>query len=466
MKPGIRTSAVMAAVLLLSSAGAYWLGSRSQIHPSKMEGNVQKERRVLYWFDPMVPQQHFDKPGKSPFMDMDLVPKYADEADASGVAIPSASVQSLGVRTQVVEVAPLVSKTRVSGSIAWDQRASRDVSARVDGLVHALHVRAIATQVRKGQVLAELIAPQWNSAAQEYLALQSVQSAEGRALRAAARDRLQSLGMSSAQIGAIRRGGNSIALLAPADGVVSELAVREGQSVQAGMSLMRLNGLDTVWVEAAIPQSQAALVKDGASARLQTSVYPGEEFSGKVELLPMELDARTRTLSARIVLENPGHRLLPGMFAEVEIEAAPGYPHPLVPDGAVIATGDDHRVMIESQSGRFVPLRVVIGRSAGGRTEVLTGLEGGEHVVVNGQFLIDSEASLEGALERMSTPGDASTLDQDHHDMQQSPGSAHEHAGHAMPDVADSAPKSDQTAAPDPHAGHDHGKPADPEPQP
>lgn len=180
----------------------------------------------------------------------------------------------------------------------------------------------------------------------------------------------------------------------------------------------------------------------------------------------MELDARTRSLRGRIVLENPGHRLLPGMFAEVEIEAAPGEPHPLVPDGAVIATGDDHRVMIETDAGRFTPLRVVIGRSAGGRTEILAGLEGGERVVVNGQFLIDSEASLEGALQRMSTPGDASPLDHDHRDMQPSPGPEHEHAGHVMPDAADSAPKSDQAAAPDPHAGHDHGKPVDPEPQP
>lgn len=466
MKSGIRTRIAMLAVLLLSLTVSYWLGSRSHVHSTNAEGAVQKERRVLYWFDPMVPQQHFDNPGKSPFMDMDLVPKYADEVDTGGVAISASSVQSLGMRTQVVEVARLSDRIRVSGSIAWDQNAIREISARVDGLVHVLNVRAVATRVSKGQVLAELIAPQWNSAAQEYRALQSVQSAEGRALRAAARDRLQSLGMSEAQIGAIRRVDNSIALHAPADGVISELAIREGQSVQAGTTLMRINGLDTVWVDAAIPQAHAALVKDGASARLRTNAYPGEEFSGAFELLPMELDEQTRSLRARIVVENPGHRLLPGMFAEVEIEGTPGEPHPLVPDGAVIATGDDHRVMIETKSGRFAPMRVFIGRSAGGRTEILAGLEGGERVVVSGQFLIDSEASLEGALERMSTPGDASTLNHDHHHMQPSPSSAHEHAGHVMPDAADSARKSDQTAAPGPHAGHDHEKPSEPGPQP
>jgi Cu(I)/Ag(I) efflux system membrane fusion protein len=405
-------------VALVITAGiAYWLGSRTRESSPSNSDLPQVERKVLYWYDPMVPQQHFDKPGKSPFMDMQLVPKYAGEGEANGVVVSAASVQNLGVRTQTAEVERLITNVHASGNIAWDQRATRDVSARVDAVIDKLHVRADSERVRRGQVLADLIAPQWSAAAQEYLVLQSMQSADARDLRAAARDRLRVLGMSETQILSLRNGQGSIALHAPMDGVVSELAVREGQSVQAGMLLMRINGLDTVWVEVALAQSQTVWVRDGAPVRIRIDAFPGEEFSGTLELLPAELDPATRSLRARIVVANPHHRLLPGMFAELEIEGTPHEPHPLVPDAALIATGDDQRVMIETGAGRFTPVRVVTGRSAGGRTEILEGLQGGERVVVNGQFLIDSEASLQGALQRLSTPAEADRVNHLHHEM-------------------------------------------------
>ncbi|MDQ3160692.1 MAG: efflux RND transporter periplasmic adaptor subunit, partial [Pseudomonadota bacterium] len=199
-------------------------------------------------------------------------------------------------------------------------------------------------------------------------------------------------------------GNPRVVLRAPTNGVVASLQVRQGQRVRAGMALMTVNGLDTVWVEAAVPQAQAAGIVPGTPVTVRVSAFPGQTFDGEVESLLPDLDSTTRTQRARIVLENPVRRLVPGMFAEVAFAGAQGERRPLVPDDALIATGTDARVIVATGDGRFRPVRVAAGRSAGGRTAILRGLKGGERVVVSGQFLIDSESSLSGALERLSPP--------------------------------------------------------------
>ena len=373
-------------------------------------------REVLYWYDPMVPDQKFDRPGKSPFMDMDLVPRYADESQGAGsVQVDPATMQSLGVRTATVERGQLASGLVVPGTIAWDQRSAWQVSAQAAGVLSRLHVRTPFEPVREGQPLAELIAPEWSAAAAEYRALADASSPQARDLRAASRDRLRALGMDEAQIRRIGQAdaGPTVVLRAPADGVVSAIEVREGQQVAPGMPLLTVNGLDTVWVDAAVPQAQAATVSAGMPVQATVSGFPGETFHGKVEALLPSVEPGTRTQTARVVLDNPRHRLAPGMFAELQFAGATGEAHPLIPDDALIATGSDARVIVAEGAGRFRPVRVRTGRSAGGMTEVLAGLEGGEEVVVSGQFLIDSEASLSGALERLGAPGDAAAPDPD-----------------------------------------------------
>ena len=380
-------------------------------------------------------------------MDMDLVAKYPDAAqpdgdDGGSVQVSAASLQNLGVRTAAVAVGALSTGAHVPGSIAWDQRAAYAVNARVDGVIETLHVRAPFERVRKGQALAELIAPEWNAAAQEYLALGRAGSADARALQGAARNRLRVLGMDDGQIRGLRTGSPRVVLRAAHDGVVSQLDVRQGQRVQAGMPLMTINGLATVWVEAAIPQAQAAGIAPGTQVTARISAFPGETFDGEVEALLPNVDAGNRTQMARIVLDNPGQRLAPGMFADLQFAGAAGEVRPLVPDEALIATGSDARVIVALGEGRFQPVRVTTGQSAGGRTEILSGLSGGEQVVVSGQFLIDSEASLSGALDRLTTAV---------------PSKPDPHAGHDMSTKpAEPAPPAKPTA-PDPHAGHDMG---------
>ena len=404
-RPLVIFAAVIAAVALLVAG---YLGGRHQATtaPAPAHSSVTAPGtagKVLYWYDPMVPQQHFDKPGLSP-MGMQMVPKYADEGAAKDVVrIDPATVQNLGVRTAPVERRVLASAIRVPGTITWDLRQAITISARTDAVVSKLDVRAPYTVVKAGEPLADLLAPQWSSALAEYGALQQAQSADAKDLRAASRERLQVLGLTPADIRAARRGsGAAITLHAPQAGVVTTLDVREGQRVTAGQTLMTVNGLSTVWIEAALPQAAAGTVRSGTPVVVTVDALPGRLFHGTVETLLPDVDAMTRTQRARIVLDNPDGALSPGMFASVQLNPTPDEAVPVVPDDALIATGTHTRVILAEGDGHFRAVSVRTGRAAGGYTEVLDGLHGGEKVVVSGQFLIDSEASLSGALERLN----------------------------------------------------------------
>ncbi|MBB1062055.1 efflux RND transporter periplasmic adaptor subunit [Lysobacter spongiae] len=358
----------------------------------------QTERKVLYWYDPMVPDQHFDKPGKSPFMDMQLMPKYADEVAGDGVRIDAGLQQNVGIRTAPVEFGRLTSTVRVPGTLTWDLRQESVVSARVEGIVSRVQVKAPYTKVTRGQPLASLLAPSWSSALAEAQALRQAQSTSARELQLAAQQRLRVLGVP----GGMARDG-SVTLSAPRHGVVTEVLAREGQTVMPGTPLFRINGTDTLWLEAAIPQANAMALRPGTPVEAVVSAAPGQTFVGEVEALLPLVDTTSRTQRARIVLRNPGNVLAPGMFAEVTLQPQDGVAVPLVPTEALIATGADSRVIVQDADGGFRPVRVRAGRSSGGRTEILAGLTGREKIVVSGQFLIDSEASLSGALERLNS---------------------------------------------------------------
>lgn len=394
-------AALAAGLLAMGLAAGYWWAQRGGDHDMAMADAAAtegSERKVLYWYDPMVPDQHFDQPGKSPFMDMQLVPKYADEVAGGSVSIDPGLRQSVGIRTEQVDVGRLTATVRVPGTLAWDLRRESVVSAFTDSLVSRVRVKAPYTNVARGQPLAVLLAPAWSSALAEAQALQQAQSTAARELRSAAQQRLRVLGVPS-DLG----GDGSVTVYAPHDGVVTEVLAREGQAVTPGTPLFRVNGTATLWLEAAIPQADAAVLRPGTPVKAVVSAVPGQTFDGEIETLLPQVSMASRTQQARIVLRNPGGALAPGMFAEVMVQPEGGAPVPLVPTEALIATGTDSRVIVQDADGGFRPVRVRTGRSGSGRTEILTGLKGGERVVVSGQFLIDSEASLSGMLERLET---------------------------------------------------------------
>ncbi len=391
---------VASVALLFAGLGlGYWWG-RSGAEPSTpgMAEAKASEGKVLYWYDPMVPDQHFDKPGKSPFMDMELVAKYADETSEGGIAIAPGVRQNLGMRTVVVKRGSLAGSVRVPGTIGWDLRQERVVSARVDSIVERLYVKAPYEPVRAGQPLVSVLAPTWSAAIAEARALDQARSGPARALRSASRERLRTLGLPA---GAAASRNGSITLTSPVSGVVSEIGVREGESAPMGTMLFRVNGTDTVWLEAAVPQAGVAGIAPGTPVEASVSAMPGRTFQGRVEVLLPQIDVGSRTQRARIVLDNRDGVLAPGMFAEIVLKPVDGAEHPLVPSDAVVGSGSQARVIVLDAGDQFRPVLVQPGRSAGGFTEILSGLKGGERVVASGQFLIDSEANLSGALERL-----------------------------------------------------------------
>jgi Cu(I)/Ag(I) efflux system membrane fusion protein len=401
-------SVIAAAALVAAGvAGGLWWAKRHMAAAAPAAATAPApEKKVLYWHDPMVPGQRFDKPGKSPFMDMQLVPVYADEGgDEAGVKVSPQLAQNMGVRTVVAEKGRLARNIDVVGTIAFDERAVAVVQSRTPAYVEQLLVRAPLDPVHKGQPLARLFVPEWAGAQQEYQALKSSRLEGADDLARAARNRLLLLGMSEEQVQAVDREGKPITritLASPIDGVVAELGAREGMSTMAGAMLFRINGISTVWVNIDVPEAQAAAVRPGATLAASVPAYPGETFKGRVAAVLPEVNATTRTLKARVELANPGGKLKPGMFANVKIDPAGEKKDAvLVPSEAVIVTGERSVVIVDRGEGRFEPVNVKIGAEEGGRTEILEGLAGGERVVASGQFLIDSEASLAASVKRL-----------------------------------------------------------------
>jgi Cu(I)/Ag(I) efflux system membrane fusion protein len=358
------------------------------------------ERRVLYWYDPMVPTQKFDKPGKSPFMDMQLVPRYADEGDVgSGVAVSPQTAQSLGVRLATVQMKPVGAAIDAVGVVQLNERDVSIVQARTAGFVERVYARAPGDVVTAGAPLVDLLNPDWLAAQQEYLA---VKRTGDDTLAQAARARLTLLGMPNALIEQAERSGRPVVLQtvgAPIAGVIAELMVRQGMTVAAGMTLARINGLASVWLEVAVPEAQAATVQPGQQAEARFPSLPDQVVKGRVAAILPEGNRDTRTLRLRIELPNPGQRLRAGMFAQVSLRG-PQHQALVVPAEAVIRTGKRALVYRVESPGRYRPVEVQIGEQFDDRVAVRQGLAAGEQVVASGQFLIDSEASLQGVLAR------------------------------------------------------------------
>ena len=368
-------------------------------------------RKILYYRDPMVPASKFDKPGKSPFMDMMMSPVYADaDSDSGKVTVSSRIQQNLGVRTALVSEGMLSPQVSAVGSIAFNERDQSVVQARATGYVERLYVRATLDPVAKGQPLVDLYVPDWIAAQEEFLSVRRMQGTELAALVDGARQRMRQAGMSDEQIRLVEKAGRTqprMTIVAPTGGVLVELPVREGMTVMAGATLFRISGLATVWAHAEVPESQAALLRPGAKVQARSPAVPGTLFEGQVQAIVPDVNAATRTLKARVELKNPGGRLVPGMFVQMQIMDMRAEKALLVPTEAVIQTGRRSVVMLAEDNGRFRPVDVQAGIESGGQTEIRSGLQAGQRVVVSAQFLIDSEASLRGIEARLN--GDAAS---------------------------------------------------------
>ena len=396
-------AAALAGVALIGFLAGQHTGSSPAGGPS---GAASSGKQPLYYYDPMFPNQKFDKPGKSPFMDMELVPKFADQgvgADvASGppaVTVSPAATQNLGVRIVAAKRDALATGMDVTGTIAFNERNVAVVQARAAGFVQRGYGRAPGDVIAAGAPLADVLVPEWGGAQREYLAVRRTGNS---ALAAAARTRLALLGMPAGLINAVAQSGrvrDVTTLTTPTGGVIDTLDVRPGMTLAMGQPLARVVGLESVWLDAAVPEARIGDVRPGAIVTAELTAFPGERFPGRVQAILPTAQSESRTVIVRVELQNRGLGLRPGMFARVSLGQAERAAL-LIPTEAVIRTGKRTIVMLAAGDGRYHPAEVRIGRESSGRTEILAGLADGEKVVASGQFLLDSEASLTGIAVR------------------------------------------------------------------
>jgi Cu(I)/Ag(I) efflux system membrane fusion protein len=409
---GTRTSvlpkaAAAVAVGLILVAGGGGIGFWLAQHPTTQASSSPTGGKTpLYWYDPMAPDQHFDKPGKSPFMDMQLVPRYAGERQAEpGIRIDPAVAQNLGIRLATVERKPVSSTITASGLIAFNDRDVAVIQARQNGFVALSRRRAVGDIVSAGDPLIDLRVPDWTGALAEYLALKS---GPDPSLAASARQRLGALGVPDGVIRDTEAKGvppQIFTIRAPINGAIATLDVREGMTIMAGAPLATIKGISPVWLIVSVPQGVAGRVKTGGHVSARIPAFPGETLDGRIESVLPSADASSRAVEVRVALPNPAGRLRPGMTASVDLSAAEASETLLAPSEAVIRTGKRAVVITVLNDGRFAPVEVGTGASFGESIEILSGLAEGQKIVASGQFLIDSEASLSGVMARLQTKG-------------------------------------------------------------
>lgn len=365
------------------------------------------EPDILYWVAPMDPSYRRDQPGQSP-MGMDLVPVYAGEepgGDEAGVVrIDPTVANNIGVRTAEVEQGALSRRVETVGYVHPVDELTSVVDVRAEGWIEALPVAAVGDVVSQGDRLFSMYAPAILTAQTEFLQARRL----GReALIQSARARLRALGMTPGQIEAAARSAEPSRLVdirAGQDGTVLEISVREGQHVQPGSRLMTIADLSQVWVVADLFEDEVQAVSPGQAVVMRTPDQPGRAWEGEVEYVYPTVDPDSRSVPVRMRFDNREGSLRPNSYVNVAIEADPRRNVIHIPREALIRTRQSDRVILALGEGRYRPARVVPGIESGGRVEIVEGLAPGERVVVSAQFLIDSEANLQGAMLRMTPP--------------------------------------------------------------
>ncbi|TAN39096.1 MAG: efflux RND transporter periplasmic adaptor subunit [Verrucomicrobia bacterium] len=405
----MKTRLLMAVILLLGVA----LGWGLSRYTGTATMATAAAEKTLYTCG-MHPQIVQDHPGNCPICGMKLTPIRKQEngantaADANAIIIDPVTVQNMGIRTALVTRGPLRRVIRAVGNIETRENALTDVTTKFKGWIEKLYVDTTGQQVRRGEPLFDIYSPELFSAQTEYLLTLNVHD---EALRQSATRKLKFFDFTDAQIAELeqtRQPQKTVRVYAPADGFVIEKMAVAGQMVEAGMRIYQLANLDSVWVQAQIYERDLAFVKVGQEAAVTLSYLPGREFRGRVAYVYPNVDEKTRTVRVRLELGNPDLFLKPGMFTEVQLVAELESAALLVPDMAVLRSGEQNTVFVVLDGGRFEPRTVKLGATTGNdMIQILDGLNEGERIVTSGQFMLDSESQLREAIQKMLKPDNA-----------------------------------------------------------
>jgi len=334
-------------------------------------------------------------------------------AEAPTVEIPLDKQQMIGVTTVVVAPRKIGKTIRTVGRVEYDERKLATVNVKFEGWIEKLYADYTGKEVKKGDPLAEIYSPELLATQQEFLntlkwmkssgeikdgTVGRMLSQDAGSILDAARQRLRLWDISEEQIREIEETGKTIRTLtikSPANGTVTQKMAVQGMRVMPGEKLFDIADLSTVWITSDIYENELPLINPGETARISLSSMPGREFSAPVEFVNPTLTGDTRTVKVRLTVPNPGGRLKPQMFTNVEIKAGMGT-RLVVPDDAVLDTGTRQIVYVDKGEGMFEPREVKLGVRAEGYREVLSGVKKGEKVARSATFLIDSEAQLKG----------------------------------------------------------------------
>ncbi|MGE0252129.1 MAG: efflux RND transporter periplasmic adaptor subunit [Dongiaceae bacterium] len=380
----------------------------SHAHEEKIDESAmvtdQKDRKILYWYDPMVPEKRFDKPGKSPFMDMELVPKYADEvqSDASGkpvISINADTVQKMGVRMEKVTKGSFAQTIRATAIVTENERSRWDLFSQVEGRVEDLRYSAAGDRVKKGDLFYTLYSPELLSLQNDFIAARKAGLQD---LAQAAKKRMKLLGVDEKVIADLSKTGKAfekVPFYIPADGILARLEIRNGHYLKMNDEIGHIQDLSTVWLEAAVPEKDLSSIKEGDIAEI--AIGP-QKYEGKVDYIYPTIDSEARIGKVRVVVENKDGLLRPASYASINFSSGQAAEQVTVPSEAVLRNSEGEHVIVALGSGKFQARSIKTGGTSAGRTEIVSGLQEGDDVVVSAQFLIDSESSLQESLGKLS----------------------------------------------------------------
>ena len=431
-----RTLGIIALAILFTGLGV-WVGARfltpaptatahrehaeSGVATAKDKGKAgpKSKRKIKYWVAPMNPTYIRDAPGKSP-MGMDLVPVYEEEGSAAAenpnaIRIDPTVVQNMGVRTALVERRDLTRTLRTIGRVTEDENRLAEINTKVGGWIEKLFVAETGQQVKKGDPLLTLYAPDLVTTQREYLlAVENLRKVErspfpevvsgARRLLASARERLELWDISDAQIERLERTATverTLTLYSPFDGVVLMRHVVEGTYAKPGEPLLKLADLSHVWVLADVYETELPWVRQGTPAVMTLTYHPGQRYEGRLEYVYPTLDPKTRVVQVRLRFDNPQGDLKPGMYADVALTPKVAASVVVVPREAVIHSGRRNLAFVRLPDNRFEPRTLTLGPEGDDGQQVLAGLAEGETVVTSAQFLLDSESNLKEAINKL-----------------------------------------------------------------
>jgi len=374
---------------------------------STQASSAPGERKIKYYKSTMTPGETSKNPGKDS-MGMEMVPVYeeTEATDNATIAVDPVTIQTMGVRVGEVTEGPLKRSVRTVGVVDFNETALTDVTTKFKGWIEKLFVDATGRVVKKGEPLFETYSPDVYNSELEFA---SLTRSGNMPLAKTTLERLSLLGVATTELDKLKtdaQPSRTITMFSPADGVVIEKSAVEGMMFEPGMNLYRLADLSIVWLKAQVYEQDMAFVKLGQEAVASIDSFPGQKFFGRVTYVYPTLDSKTRTAQVRMEFHNPGLLLKPGMFAKVELEAQISPSVTLVPESAVLRSGDRATVFVALDGGKFDPREVILGpRDSSAHYQVLNGLATGEKVVTSAQFMFDSESQLREAIQKMLNPG-------------------------------------------------------------